>query len=711
MPSAKSIRYLAIPITLTILLMAILTSAAPSKASTAQAIDRTTQRELRWFLSTARAPILRTLRQWAEQELVIPEGRFKDQLWRADRQPYAAIFFDAIDSGRWTRIAAVGCVQSGKSLHCFVAPTLYHLFEHKETSIDGLPTMDLSHDKWAKELLPVIQANPRLRDLLPTHGPGARGGTGNLESITFRHGPTLKFMSAGGGDEKRSSFTSRVVICTELDKMDTAGETSRETDPVAQMEARSLSWDLPQRRWYGECTVSIPTGRIWQEYTAGTASRIVCPCSHCQCLVTPEREHLVGWREAETEVEALRGAHFACPACGHAISDDERIAMNQAARLVHRGQEITPDGQIVGEPADTLTLGFRWNAFNNLFWSPGAIGVAEWHALRAEDSESAEKEMLQFYWVQPYESPDVDLAPLDPQVLRRRMGASPKGEIPKDAEHLTLGLDLGKRVGYWVLIAWLPEARGHVADYGTIEIPSDDLGEQRALALALKDFQERIEQGWNHPGHASRVPDQVWIDARWQGGHAGDRGVYDFCISAGTRYRPYLGFGDSVQHSGRYNRPAKLGGKCKFLGDNYHIDWEAADRVHVVKINADYWKTQVRNRLAQRRTDRDGLLLSGSIELYAGTNTEHTTFAKHLAAEEPREIFVEGRGRVTTWVQHSRANHLGDAMYAAATAGHFRGVRVVPVARPAPPASPRPIGVRTQPFSYSDRPFLITDRR
>jgi hypothetical protein len=45
--------------------------------------------------------------------------------------------------------------------------------------------------------------------------------------------------------------------------------------------------------------------------------------------------------------------------------------MNRAGRLVHRGQEVAPDGTIVGDLPPTKTLGFRWSAFQNTFTDAG----------------------------------------------------------------------------------------------------------------------------------------------------------------------------------------------------------------------------------------------------------------------------------------------------------------------------------------------------
>src|SRR5690606_1430822 len=139
-----------------------------------------------------------------------------------------------------------------------------------------------------------------------------------------------------------------------------------------------------------ECTVSTEQGRTWQEYTKGTRSRIVLPCPHCHAWVGPEREHLVGWQEAESQVEAARTGSFSCPDCGEFWTADQRARANEQSRLLHDGQAIDADGNVTGAVPACETLGFRWSGVNNLFLTPGEIASDEWRAGRAADEDNAE---------------------------------------------------------------------------------------------------------------------------------------------------------------------------------------------------------------------------------------------------------------------------------------------------------------------------------
>jgi phage terminase large subunit GpA-like protein len=206
--------------------------------------------------------------------------------------------------------------------------------------------------------------------------------------VTFTNGVMIRFMSKGGSDKARAGFSGcRVVAITETDGMDEPGETSREADMCEQIQARARGYAESQRVTYLECTASIPEGKIWREYTAGTCSRLVRPCPYCEAWVTPERENLKGWQDAVDEEDARQKSAWHCPECDHAWTETDRRKSWQRLVLVHRGQEVTPEGQVVGPVPRTRTLGFRWGAIDNPFTDAGTCGVEEWKALRESEGE------------------------------------------------------------------------------------------------------------------------------------------------------------------------------------------------------------------------------------------------------------------------------------------------------------------------------------
>lgn len=657
--------------------------------------------ELLWFASQCRTPVVRTMERWVEDEIRLPNGPFADEMYRHARHPVSRLWFRELGSGRWSRYASTGPSQNGKTLMCYGLPVLYHLFEIGETVIVGLPSMDMANDKWQQDFLPVIEAS-NYRDLLPKSGEGSRGGQ-IKRSIIFRNGAVLRFMTAGGSDKKRAGYTSRVVAITETDGMDEAGEASREADKIEQIEARTRAFGRKGKRIYLECTVSIEHGRIWQEVKRGSDSRIVRPCPHCHVYVTPEREHLVGWQSAESEEAAAAGASWACPACGEFWTEAQRTGAAESAVLIHRGQSIDVDGQITGELPATQTLGFRWSAIDNPFVTAADLGAEEWTAARSKDRENAEKKMRQFVWAVPYEPPDIDLTPLDPDEVAARRTGYKRGIVPDDCIGIGIGVDTGKRKLHWDAKALRPDGSMAVIEYGTQTVEADRLGVLRGLLEAFRKLRGYFDKGWAMQSGRTLGPSQVWIDS---GYHEHTDAVYQICAEAnqglppgGERYRPTKGYGEAQRTVGRYLAPTARSQDVRFMGKEYHIarvkrSGKVLPGVLLVHLNADHWKSEMHQRLSIPcdHLDPEGVFVPGSpghIALFEPADPiEHADYVQQLTAERQMEKLITGRGLVAVWERIRRENHYGDAGYSSTCACDF--ISSILARQAAGAGSPRP---------------------
>lgn len=570
----------------------------------------------------------------------------------------------------WSRWAITGCVQSGKTLSGVVIPVLYHVFELKESVIYGTPTMEMAGDKWRKEILPVINRVPEFRRLLPAHGRGSRGGD-KLEAITFRHGPEIRFMSGGGRDEQRSGYTSRVVAITEADKFDVAGERSRESDPITQLEARTSSYG-EDAIIYMECTTSIEEGRIWQEIKAGSDGRIACPCPHCGQCVTPEREHFLGWEQSENEIDASEKASWFCPSCGEAITDEERAVMNSRGVVVHQGQRavVGSDGFAVatGPLPPTKTCGFRWNAFNNLFWSSRWLGAQEWHGKRAIDEDNAEKEACQFRWAVPWKPSGLEEVPVTVDSIRKRQAGYIRGQVPEDTKWITVGLDVGKYLCHWTAIAWRANRTGHVIDYGRIEVPTADVVFERAIVAAFKEFHERLGTTWTLQKYS-----RVLVDSRYKSAEV----VNAIRSLSDKRWSPAIGLGSGHYLKRRYTAPSRVSGRVAFIGREYYIARMKERPIYAFHVNADAWKTWLHEAMASTFDKSQVEVGRGGITLFASMDpNEHLSYAKHLTAEKRVTKFEPGKGMVQVWEAIRDANHWLDATSLACVGGHKCGFRI-----------------------------------
>jgi phage terminase large subunit GpA-like protein len=618
-------------------------------------------------VEACREPKSRTMLEFAEQKVIIPEGDYAGEPYRCYRQPYAKLWFDAVDSGNWVTFVATGPSQSGKTLSCYIIPMLYHLFELNENVVCGIPDMKMAGDKWRVDILPIIMMT-EFAELLPTKGPGSRGGKVH-DVIRFKNGAELKFMSGGGGDKHRAGYSSRVLVITEVDALCNSSESSEEADKIEQMLARLRSHGTLSRRVYLECTVTTRFGYTWAKYEEGTHSKIIMPCQHCGGMVTLEREHLLGWQDCENQIEVLENTYWCCSACGAKWSERDRLESINHCELLHKGQEVDAKGKITGDLPQTLALGFRWSAVNNKFLNAGDIGCDLWDAQRKEDVENAEKKLCQFVFAEPYESPDLDEIPLRAADIQNRTQLS-KGVIPKNTVYLTMGIDVHKKSDFWVLIAWMDDLKSHIVDYGIFDNPHDRMEENAAIYDGLDTFKEQvINVGWHQAGRDEpRIPDAIWVDSGYK-----PEAIYPFvCMDMG-RYKATKGFSSVKRYqTKKYISPTKKTKDIRQIGLHYHFKRIKESGRKIMEIDADFWKGRVHKAL---KLSSD---IKGSTTLFAADSHAHITFAHHMVSEMLKKVTIEGQGEVLKWkVISKNKTHYLDATALAFAAAHYCGFRLI----------------------------------
>lgn len=588
------------------------------------------------FDRTARQPKIMTMEEFA-QTLTIPAGPYEGSLYRFHRLPWARLFMREVDSGRWNRFVGIAVVQGGKTFHFDNLPILYYTTQLQENVIFGMPTGDMAADKWQVDLRPLYERSG-MANLMPLKGKGSRGGT-NLSLISLKNGARIKFMTGNGGDEKRSGYSSRIIVITEADKMDSVREASDETNPIKQIENRAGAYDEADKRVFIECTVSNSKGYIWTEYLNSSKSRIVCPCPHCGEFVAMERENLKGWQDASNQIEAGDLAYWECPKCNGHIDEQQRREMNAdgVCRMLHDGQSIDRDGNVTGEPVPTMTFGLRINAFNNLLKRTAEYGRREYMALRAEDVVSAEREMLQFVWALPADPDIEEVKELSAVELRQRtMKGVRRGICPKGTQFVTAGIDIGKWRCWAVYVAWTPSdddederLRGHVIDYQCWKLDQErdttEAAAKVAITEALQNYVQYYESGFPTEDGKTIPLMFAGIDS----GYLTDC-IYEFCASRNNYdVFPVKGFGQSVMAS-PYRKPKTSNRFVRFIGNHYHLQFLPSARSFLFELDADYWKSQVRERLSIDVANPQ------SVTLFDSPNKgEHTKYVMHLMSEKP----------------------------------------------------------------------------
>ncbi len=359
------------------------------------------------------------------------------------------------------------------------------------------------------------------------------------------------------------------------------------------------------------------------------------------------------------------------------------------------------DYRVTGKPPDTDTLGFRWNAFNNLFWTAADVGAREWRAARDPDEENAKKLMHQFVWAIPYDPPALDLTKLEYHEITKRVRETPRGHVPVNAEHFTIAIDLGTWQCHWTALAFDDAGSPQVVDYGVVVPPSHAMDVDLALMIALREWRDMVEAGWpiqGQPEAERRVPDLAWIDSSWKGPEV----AYPFVRESDAElFGVVKGLGVSQAMVRKYTQPRQTGNVVKYLGQDYHAALLQSEGVLLWEVNADSWKSWIHERLHTPLSE------PGAFALFNAKPQEHTTYAKQLAAERQVSEFVAGKGTVVRWENsRRRQNHYLDATYMACAAGHLAGVRLFQE-QVEDEHEPRRCERVTAP---DGRPFLVTER-
>ncbi len=628
------------------------------------------------FFSGLKPPRARTFRQFAEEELVLAQGPRRGLRFDTAFMPFTRLVLDEFDRGYYRRFFLSGAVQTGKTVLSFILPVMYHLFELGEDVIIGVPDVSLAQSIYDDRIKPSIVIS-RYHDLIPSKGSGSRGG--KFLSITFLNGAKLRFMGAGGGDAQRSSHSARVVVLTEIDKMDKPGKASREADPITQIEARTKAFG-DRALVYAECTMSIEKGRIHREVTEfGTDSRPYFRCVHCSRPVALERESFHGWQGVDDLLAARAKATFACPNCGKYWTELDRAAALAHPVLVSKNQTIDEGGQVVGSPPPTNTFGFRWTALASPLVSMADVAEQEFRGERS-GNQSDQKALDQFVWARPHKDDLVDLSGITRELVLSKIVQHGRGEIPDTVVKTTLAIDLGLYRCWWILVGWRRDGSGHVIDYGVIEVHQERQPNPVNILTALKGFREdTIKAGW---GPTKRQPDMVLVDSGYRPDVA-----YTFVLESGQpRYLASKGMGTGRdQENWRSPRPSS--DPNKQVGNEWVVVVQPTG-IKLVELHADYWKGAVHDGFAAASGS------PGSLSIFHARAWDHVGFARQITAERLEQEFVAGKGQRTFWNRLMKDNHYLDVTAYARAAADILGIKMIkipgaaPVKRPQAPAPP-----------------------
>lgn len=623
--------------------------------------------EVSRFISISQVRPIRSLRQWCEDELVIKDGPNPGP-FRVHRQPVIGLWFDEIDSGRWVEHYFTGPSQWGKTLIAFIAPALYHTCELAQKYILGVPDMNMGKDKWDIDLKPAFEAAPGLREFIPKMGQGSRGGEIKT-SVTLTNGGALRWMTAGGDDVNKAGYTARILGVTEAAKFSFGGETSVEADPLSQLTARLRAHSKESQRIFVEGTTTIEEELPWRARDMSSKSRILVQCRKCGKWISPERDHIGGYEDAENAIEAGKNTFWFCYMCGEFITEDDRQAMIRGAKLVHDGQKIDEHGNITGDLPQTRRLFFRVTPFLNAFLKTSDLGEELWSYDQIdEDSpekQNREKELCQFVFCLPYKKPEVNYQEIDRDATERRtLAGHPRGVVPDDTLHLVVTTDLGEKKGWWTCVAHRADGQKHIVDYSDFDIESHRLPLKEAIILALRELYHSFRDGFRKADGKVFKLDCWWIDKNYCP-EAVERFAREIKEKTGLRrwIIPATGLGESKMKGRKYNAPRRSGNEVRQVDPSggWHLLWVRRAQVYSVEWDADIGKSRAIKSIVIP------VHSFGAMTLFVAPQRTHKKLVRHISNERLEWKDDPIKGRVQFW-KRTGAQHLLDCLAMSDTA-------------------------------------------
>lgn len=314
--------------------------------------------------------------------------------------------------------------------------------------------------RWSKtKLAPMLRGTTALAQLFP------QKSRDTADSILFkerRDGLGAILISGANSPASLSGVTMRRQVQDDLAKweMNVAG------DPEAQADSRSRSAEFAKILKISTPLV-MPGCRITKSFEAGSQEHPYVACPHCRHRQVLEWENML----AHLDPDHPEKACFYCVGCGVAIEEHHRPrllaslewrAHNPAAKRFHRSFWI-------------------WSAYSYLqSWERIA---REW--LRAKGDPAAEQTFLNDTCGKAYRAQGEAVSW---EILRDRGANSDyaRGEIPRGALVVCLGIDCqGDRVE-WQVVAFGREHRRWVIDCGIVPGHISDVVCQERLDALLK---------------------------------------------------------------------------------------------------------------------------------------------------------------------------------------------------------------------------------
>lgn len=299
--------------------------------------------------------------------------------------------------------------------------------------------------RWSKmKLTPMLKGTSALRRIFPMK---ARDGQ---DSVTYKERTDGRGAIQISGANSPASL-SQVSMSRQVQDDLAKWEMNSAGDPETQADSRSQGYEFA-KIFKISTPMVMPGCRITTNFEAGSQEHLYVPCPHDECghkQVLTFENMLASLNEDHPEK-----AHFTCEACGEKIEEHHRPKMLKGAEWRARNPKMKRVHRSF----------YLWSAYS-LLQSFERI-ARSWIAAKGDPPKE------QTFWNDVVGKAYRVLGEAPPWEDLRDRGAESeysRGSIPAGFPLLTCGVDCqGDRVE-WQVVAWAPDKRRAVIEYGVFD--------------------------------------------------------------------------------------------------------------------------------------------------------------------------------------------------------------------------------------------------
>jgi hypothetical protein len=272
---------------------------------------------------------------------------------------------------------------------------------------------------------------------------------------------------------------------------------------------------------------------------------------------------------------------------------------------------------------------------------------------------------------------------VDSETIRNRLNGYERDIVPIEAQHLTAFIDVHDNLHYWVVVAWSDDFTGYIIDYGTfpeqykrhfsksdknnITLQKKYSGMKRegAIRLSVEELlKELLSREFKTGEDTAIYIERILVDT----GYSFREVEMAIARLRSPLVTPTKGFGILAKDKPMDEYPDRDGETRGYhwlftkIGDKR--------RYKAIKIDTNFWKSDIHDSFGLQIGDRGGLTLWGLDPIV------HEMFSEHLTAEDV--VSVEAKGnKVYEWTEKrgGQDNHFFDCIVGCAVAASFIGIK------------------------------------